>query len=76
MAALFLEIVILRDSVSKRTMSKRKSPESGQTEPNLIKQIAENQGAIQGPNEVLMPLLVANLERLAEAKTQQCKVML
>ena len=56
-------------------MSGRSSPEnrdtkSRQTETSLFRQISENQEAIQGLSEALMPLLVANLQHLAEANRQ------
>ena len=56
-------------------MSGRNSPingntESRQTETSLFRQISENQEAIHGLSEALMPLLAANLQNLAEANRQ------
>ena len=54
-------------------MSVESSPGNGHTEPeqaepNLLRQITADQEAIQGLSQALMPLLVANLERLAQTK--------
>jgi len=53
-------------------MSTRNSPERGdsdmdRTQADLLRQILDNQDAIQGLSDKLMPLLVSNLQRLAEA---------
>ena len=37
---------------------------------NLLRQISENRDVIQGLSEALMPLLVSNLQRLAESNRQ------
>ena len=53
-------------------MSASTSPEMGdsdtdQTQSGLLRQILGNQEAIQGLSDKLMPLLVSNLQRLAES---------
>jgi hypothetical protein len=53
-------------------MSSHSAPESGngdseQAQSGLLKTILDNQEAIQGLSDRLMPLLVGNLQRLAES---------